>query len=149
MVKLFNKLFSTLEASPKEHTLTVEERQLATAALLLEVAFADNDFDESEHQQLRNILQRKFNLDQQALDELTDLAQNEQKEATSLYQFTHIINQKCSPNDKYELIKAMWEVAMIDNNIDKYEEHLIRRVAELLYVSHSDFIRAKQNAQKS
>ncbi|MGI1678558.1 MAG: TerB family tellurite resistance protein [Cellvibrionaceae bacterium] len=147
MVKLFSKLFESLESSPNQQVLSVEDRQLATAALLIEVAFADHDFDETERQELKAILQKKFNLEPEALIELTALAQDEQKYATSLYQFTQVINQSCSMNDKYELIKAMWEVAYIDGNIDKYEEHLIRKVSELLYVSHSDFIRAKQNAQ--
>ncbi len=147
MVKLFSKLFESLESSPAPQTLSVEDRQLATAALLMEVAFADDNFDDVERQKLQTILQKKFNLDAEALADLTALARDEQKQATSLYQFTQVINRSCSADDKYELIKAMWEVAFIDGHIDKYEEHLIRKVAELLYVSHSDFIRAKQNAQ--
>ncbi|MGH1469660.1 MAG: TerB family tellurite resistance protein [Cellvibrionaceae bacterium] len=141
-------MFKSLEDSSTPQILSVEERQLATAALLIEVAFADNNFDDSERKELQRILQQKFNLDPNALQELTILAQDKQKDATSLYQFTQIINQSCSKEDKYELIKAMWEIAFIDKNIDKYEEHLIRKVSELLYVSHSDFIRAKKNAQR-
>jgi uncharacterized tellurite resistance protein B-like protein len=108
-----------------------------------EVAVADHSFDEAEFEVLLAILERKYDLSRERLLELTELARDEQRDATSLYQFTQLINRDCSASEKFELIKAMWEVAFTDRRLDKYEEAVIRKVADLIYVSHSDFIRAK------
>lgn len=127
--------------------LSVEQKQLAVAALLIEVGTADRILDETELAHLRSILQRKFSLDSRALDQLSELAQAEQNEAISLHQFTHQINRTCSAKEKYGLIRAMWEVAYIDGELDKYEEALIRQVAELIHVSHSQFIHARNTVR--
>lgn len=123
--------------------LSFAQKQLAVAALLIEVATADHVFDQVELDALMLLLQRKFSLSQEQLLELTDLAKSEAADATSLYQFTQLINRECSHDEKCGLIKSMWEVAYADKNIDKYEEYVIRKVADLIHVSHSEFMRAK------
>ncbi|MGQ9425969.1 tellurite resistance TerB family protein [Gilvimarinus sp. F26214L] len=148
---MLNKIldyFNTELARNEGETLSHDQCQLATAALLIEVAAADRDFGADEMQTLRTLLAQRFELDDSQLEELTRLAEAEQEEATSLYQFTQMINQQCRPNEKYQLLQGMWEVAYADGNLDKYEEHLIRRVAELIHVPHNEFIRAKLEARK-
>lgn len=125
------------------------QKQLAMTALLIEVASADHVFDQVELDTLASLLERKFSLPHEQLLELMDMAKSESAHATSLYQFTQFINRECSHDEKCELIKSMWEVAYADNNIDKYEEYVIRKVADLIYVSHSEFIRAKSLAKLS
>ena len=66
--------------------------------------------------------------------------------ATCLYEFTRVVNDTASIEQKRELIGLMWRVAMADQTLSQYEEHVIRKVADLLYLPHSDFIRAKQAA---
>ena len=127
-------------ASP---SLSFAQKQLAVAALLIEVATADHVMDGTELNALINLLERKFSLPHEQLLELADLAKTEAAEATSLYQFTQLINNECTASEKFELIKGMWEIAYADNQLDKYEEYVIRKVADLIHVSHSDFIRAK------
>lgn len=127
-------------ASP---SLSFAQKQLAVAALLIEVATADHVMDGTELNALINLLERKFSLPHEQLLELADLAKTEAAEATSLYQFTQLINGECTASEKFELIKGMWEIAYADNQLDKYEEYVIRKVADLIHVSHSDFIRAK------
>ena len=127
-------------ASP---SLSFAQKQLAVAALLIEVATADHVMDGTELNALMNLLERKFSLPHEQLLELADLAKTEAAEATSLYQFTQLINNECTASEKFELIKGMWEIAYADNQLDKYEEYVIRKVADLIHVSHSDFIRAK------
>lgn len=127
-------------ASP---SLSFAQKQLAVAALLIEVATADHVMDGTELNALINLLERKFSLPHEQLLELADLAKTEAAEATSLYQFTQLINNECAASEKFELIKGMWEIAYADNQLDKYEEYVIRKVADLIHVSHSDFIRAK------
>ena len=151
---MFNRLATFFErhlqpASDASNTLSFAQKQLATAALLIEVAMADQAFDESELQLLMVLLERKFSLPHSQLAELAELAQTESEHATSLHQFTQLINRDCTHAEKFELIKAMWEVAYADNKIDKYEEYVIRKVADLIHVSHSDFIRAKSIIKQS
>lgn len=126
---------------------TEEQRRLACAALLIEVAVVDQEFDHSEIQALYSILQNQFSISESECHELTTLAQAECSDATSMYQFTQLVNEFCSPQEKYELIKGMWTIAYADGDLDKYEEYVVRKVSELIYVSHSDFIRAKLEAR--
>lgn len=149
MLKAIRQFFDTNIAADSSGELDTDKRQLATAALLIEVASADQTLADVELARINSLLQEKFNLDSAQLAALTELAKTEKDEATSLYQFTQLINEYCKPEDKFKLITAMWEVAFADAELDKYEEHLIRKVADLIYVSHSDFIRAKMLAQNS
>lgn len=136
------KAFFNSEVQPtsgdREH-----QRQLACAALLIEVAVIDDEFDAAELTTMHALLKEKFQLSQQECETLTDLAKKESADATSTYQFTQLVNEFCTAEEKYELVKGMWQIAFADGNLDKYEEYVIRKVSELIYVSHSDFIRAK------
>jgi len=136
-----------LQPTDNSQELSVEQKQLAVAALLIEVGTADRILDDTELAHLRGILQRKFDLEPEALDQLSELARAEQNDAISLHQFTHQINRTCNAQEKYDFIRAMWEVAYIDGELDKYEEALIRQVAELIHVSHSQFIHARNKVR--
>lgn len=123
--------------------LTQAQKQLAMAALLVEVALADNHFDPAEREHLLVLLERKFALPTEEQSALAELAKAEAADATSLHQFTQLVNRECSHAEKFALIKAMWELAYADGHLDKYEEYVVRKVADLIHVSHSEFIRAK------
>lgn len=127
--------------------LSHEQKQLATAALLIEVAMADQILDVRELALLKIHLQQKFFISDSHIDELVALAKSETEAATSLHQFTHLINQYCTAQEKFALIVSMWELAYADEELDKYEEYVIRKVADLIYISHSEFIRAKTIAR--
>lgn len=145
---MLSKLASFFEshlqpAGGSSPSLSFAQKQLAVAALLIEVATADHVMDSVELDALISLLERKFSLPHEQLVELAELAKSEAAEATSLYQFTQLINNECSNPEKFELIKGMWEIAYADNQLDKYEEYVIRKVADLIHISHSEFIRAK------
>lgn len=123
--------------------LNDDQKRLACAALLIEVAIVDNEFDADEMQCLQKILQKDFSISQQQSKEFITLAHNECADSTSMYQFTQLVNQHCNAQDKFDLIVGMWRIAYADGDLDKYEEYVIRKVADLIYVSHGDFIRAK------
>lgn len=116
---------------------------LTCAALLVEVMNSDQELDEREHQEFMEVLQQSYDIAEPDLEELTRLAKNAAIEATSLYQFTKLINDSYDYEKKVELIENMWRIAFSDKRLDKYEDHLIRKVSELIYVSHSDFIKTK------
>lgn len=134
-------------ASGVSTSLTRSQKQLAVAALLIEVAMADHVFDEREMQSLQQHLKQKFAIADAQLAELIELATDESAEATSLHQFTTLVHQHCNPQEKFELLVSMWELAFADNDLNKYEEYIIRKVADLIYVSHAEFMRAKSLAK--
>jgi uncharacterized tellurite resistance protein B-like protein len=151
---VLNKLSRFIErhlqpAGGSSPVLSDHQKQLAVAALLVEVAIADHQFSEVEMHNLTAILERKFSLSHDELAELISLAKNETNHATSLHQFTQLINQYCTIKEKFKLMKAMWEMAYADGNLDKYEDYIIRKVADLIYVPHTEFIRAKSLVKAS
>jgi len=127
--------------------LSHSQKHLAVAALLIEVAMADHIFDEREMQSLQDHLKQKFSIQDGQLTELIALATEESAEATSLHQFTTLVHQHCTQQEKFELLISMWELALADNDLNKYEEYVIRKVADLIYVSHAEFMRAKSIAK--
>tara|TARA_R110000823_G_scaffold130015_12_gene257925 strand:- start:38183 stop:38623 length:441 start_codon:yes stop_codon:yes gene_type:complete len=121
--------------------------RLAAAALLIETARADFTQDAAEQAALERLLTQTLALDPAEIRALIADAESRVDEATSLYEFTRVINDHYSAEQKLQLIDSMWSVAFADGNLDKYEEHLIRQVAELTYVPHPDYIRSKLAAQ--
>jgi uncharacterized tellurite resistance protein B-like protein len=116
---------------------------LAVAALLVEVLRADFDVSVDERRYVLNSLQRLLDLDPAACDELLRLAEQHIDRSHDLYQFTSAISRSYSPEDKQRLLEELWRVAHADERLHKYEEHLIRRIADLLHVRHSEFIATK------
>jgi uncharacterized tellurite resistance protein B-like protein len=140
---MLQKLRALLTA-PATSDEAIERRlQLAAAALLIEIGKADYQRDPREQAAILHAVGTAFALTPAALAELMEDAETTSHQATSLYEFTNLVNQHYSEAEKQQLIRQLWRVAGADGNIDKYEDHLIRRIAELIYVSHSQFIRAK------
>ncbi len=130
------------QATEEEHSL-VNKTDLACAALLVEVMNSDHQLDEREADEFIKVLKQNLDISEEDLDELVALAEQEAHAATSLYEFTRLINDDYDYDKKVNLIENMWRIAFSDEQLDKYEEHLIRKISELIYVSHSDFIRTK------
>ena len=120
----------------------------ACIALLLETSMADNLFDESEIKTLKTTLINDFKLEETEIDELIEISKKNVDDSTSLYDFTRDINDNFDAKERIKLIESMWKIAYADGNIDKFEEHIIRKVSNLIYVSHSDFIKAKISAKE-
>ena len=145
MIAAFRALFETPARESEEsrqHRL-----QLAAAALLIETARADFTQDAAEQAALERLLTSSLQLEEQEVHELIVAAQDRVEESTSLYEFTRVINDHYNAEQKFQLISAMWGVAYADGNLHKYEEHLIRQVAELTYIPHQDYIRSKVAAK--
>jgi uncharacterized tellurite resistance protein B-like protein len=116
---------------------------LAVAALLVEVLRADYDVAGGERQQVVRSIAKLLGLGDAESAALMDLAERQIDQSHDLFQFTSMINQAYSDAEKQRLVEHLWRVARADETIHKYEEHLIRRIADLLHVSHSSFIAAK------
>jgi len=119
---------------------------LAAATLLFEVAKADHQLDPVEIERLRQVLRENWKLDGEDLSDLLEVAERESDNSASLYRQLDLLNGQLSHEQKYQLMKGLWQVACADGQIHHYEEHLVRRLADLLYVPHREFIRAKHEA---
>lgn len=144
-MNLLEKLFSksstnTTEKKDVEHTL-----QLATCVLLIEVSKSDDDFDLQEQEKIKKIMVNKFNLTKEELDQIFSLSNDNHDNMTSLFEWTDTINKECSYEEKLIIIGFMWDIAFTDSKIDKYEDYTIRKVSELIYVKHKDFINLKND----
>lgn len=150
MLKAITSFFENhFSEEDDEHHHSANKLQLASAALMIELSKSDQEIDQTETAKLVQILKERFELEQDDLDELITLAKEDVREATSLYQFTSLMNEHFNYGEKVQLVMNMWEVAFADGKIDRYEEHLIRKVAELLYLDHKDFILSKQRAREA
>ena len=141
MIESLKSLF----AKPK-HTDEKEvehQLQLAAAALLIELSRADYVVDANEERTLHAILYASLDLSNAEIVELIALAGGAADRATSLYEFTSLINEHYDKEQKLLLIRSMWRVAYADGDLDKYEERLIRQVSDLIHVPHKEYIRMK------
>jgi len=131
-------LFPADDEPDGEHSL-----RLAVALLLLDVARADMEVSAEERQVARQLLERFFPVSPDQAQALVDAAQREAEQATSLYPFTSLINRECDMEERVRIVGMLWKVSSADGKIDAHEEHLVRKVADLLYVPHARFIQAK------
>ena len=125
---------------------TAAGTNLAVAALLVEVLRADYEVAPAERQQVMAAGSALLELGPEETRALVEEAERHIDKSHDLYQFTSQINRTCSEAEKVGLLEALWRVADADLTVHKYEEHLIRRVADLLHVPHSGFIATKLRA---
>ncbi|MCF1426453.1 MAG: TerB family tellurite resistance protein [Shewanella sp.] len=132
------------------HAQTPEEKQrnldLAAASMLLEVAYADDALSAKEATLLPNVMQQTLGLSAEEVSDLIAEAKGRQQQATSLYEFTNEINDAFTLEQKQKLVLAMWQLAYADGKLCQYEDQIIRRMADLLYLKHSELIQLRNRA---
>jgi uncharacterized tellurite resistance protein B-like protein len=104
---------------------------------------SDSSVSEAERETVTDIIKIKLGLAPEEISELLKLAEEELWRLTGYYEFTSLINKGFTYEEKVLVIEHLWEVAFADKKVDKHEEHMVRRIADLLYVDHKDFINAK------
>jgi uncharacterized tellurite resistance protein B-like protein len=132
------------QAAPaaKRHSI-----ELATAALLVEVVRSDAGIQPNEQQAVLRAVSEKFGLSDEEAQTLFRLAEEEVRTANDYYQFTSLINRHFDQQQKQHVIELMWRVAYADAELAAHENHVLRRIAELLHVTHGDYIAAKMRAR--
>jgi uncharacterized tellurite resistance protein B-like protein len=120
-----------------------ERQQLALASLLVEMARADFDEADDEHAEIVRLLGAHFDLRDDEADALLQRAREANDSAVCLFDFTRALHQSLDAAEKQQVIHLLWRVALADRELDKYEDYLVKKVAELLYVPDSDVIRIK------
>ena len=131
------------KSSDKQSPITHDDAVLAICVLMIEVSKSDDTFDDIEKDKILDTLEHKYNLSVDQVDSLLKLADEKNEEMISLYDWTKIINDTFDYDERVNVLRTLWDVAHADNIIDKYEDYTIRKIADLIYVKHSDFIRAK------
>ena len=129
--------------SDTEHVL-----RLAIAALLLEMTHMDGEVWPEQRKAAETAVLDHFDLEEEEVKELLALAEAERAESTDYFQFTSLINQAYSAEHKAHLVEMLWRIAYSDDALHRHEEHLIRKIADLLYVPHRVFIAAKHRAKR-
>ncbi|MCP5140975.1 MAG: TerB family tellurite resistance protein [Gammaproteobacteria bacterium] len=145
MLKRLADLFNAFAATQSAADLD-REIQIATAVLMLEVARADSSIDAPELAAISAVLQEDFDLDGDEAKILLAQAQDTTESAVSSYPFTRRLINNLSVDQRALVIERLWRVALSDRRLDKFEEGTIRKLADLLYVPHTAFIRAKHDA---
>ena len=121
---------------------------LAAATLLIEVAWADHNISEDELDVVRSALTAQFDLTDAEVEDIVSESRSVQDASVGLYDFTRTLVEAWDETKRFELVVHLWRLALSDTELDRFEEHTIRKIAELLYVSHARFIEAKQRARR-
>lgn len=146
MINTIKEYFEGLLADSPDDNKHNKSLELATAVLMIEISLADDHIDDRERDEIKKQMTTGFDLDDQTIQELIEAAEKEVDHSVSLYEFTSLLNDKLPMEDRVAVVKNLWRIAYADNVLDKYEEYYIRKVADLLYVAHSDFIKSKLDA---
>jgi len=140
MHRLLRKFLDQFES---ESAPAAPDRSLATAVLLFEIARADFAQEPVELEVMRSELERYLGVDAAQLDALMAQAQSRSRDAVSLHGYVAAINAELQPQDKRAVMAMLWRVAYADGQLDPNEEHVLRKLADLLFVSHQDYIETK------
>lgn len=123
--------------------------KLACTVMMFEVLRADLQTHPEEINKIRQHLQQAFGLNPPEAELLMEQARHESEHAISLHDVVRAVNQSYDAGEKKSLMQMLWDVAYADGELDRYEEHAIRKLADWLYVPHRDFIRTKHEAERA
>ena len=150
MVSAIKQFFQSHIQPPSDSQGRVSEHsvRIATAALLIEMMRADSKISEDEQETITSTIRSRFKLTIEETGELLKLAEEEIHKATGYFEFTSLINKGFTYDQKVMVIEHLWDVAFSDAILDKYEEYMVRKIADLIHVSHRDYIEAKLKIRK-
>lgn len=120
-----------------------DELRIATCALFLELANIDNEFSEEERDNILEVLKTEYNLSEGHAIELAQRAVDELKGSIDLWQFTNLINENYTDAEKMRVVELMWQIVYADGKLDKHEDYLVHKLAQLLRLKHKQLIAAK------
>lgn len=145
---MLNSIKQFFENNIKSESVTSREAtehslRLATAALYIEMMHADAEVTDDERKKVAELIRSRFRLSREETADLINLAKTEAKHSLSYHEFTTLINKGFPINQKKKIVEHLWEIAFADGRVDSHEEHMVRKIAGLIFVEHKDFIEAK------
>lgn len=151
MLDIIRQFFET-HVAPGTTGVTVDSEnalRLALAVLLVEVAESDYKQVPEEKAALLSVVREAFELSDHEAEVLISLAEQEHRDSTDYFQFTRLINRNYTAAEKIQLVESLWKIAYADHDLHRYEEHVIRRLSDLIHVPHNEFIAAKHRVEAS
>ncbi|HSW55000.1 MAG TPA: TerB family tellurite resistance protein [Ignavibacteriaceae bacterium] len=122
---------------------TSKKYKVATAALLVEIAKADGDFSGDERKRIIDLMKKDYDLDDECVNELLALSEQKVKDSVSIYEFSSVINESFTQQEKLDLIKNLWRIIYEDGKLNSHEDRLIKIIGSTLNLEHKDIIAAK------
>lgn len=147
MKQFLDRIKTAFEPGEEARPHSEEDLRLAAAVLMVELSRADYEVEEAERRAVRHAVVNHFDLTEAETDELIEAAEAEADAAVSFYRYTGLINEHWGPREKACLIEALWRIAMSDEEMHHFEEHLVRKLAGLLHVPHREFLKAKHRIE--
>jgi uncharacterized tellurite resistance protein B-like protein len=142
MIRHLKEIFK-LPGENTESSGSNKKLQIATCVLLIEMANADDNFTEEERKKIISVMQRTFDLSREYVDELIELSEERIKKSIDIFGFATTINENFSKDEKFELLKNLWRLVYVDENVDMNEDHLIKKIGNTLNMEHQDVIATK------
>ena len=149
--RLFVQVVESISVTTAPEADTVDREaalRLATAILMIDVARADHVFEESEFDSMLQLIESHFELAPEQAAALVNAAGDKADDMVSLYEFTQILHQHLDEIEKARIVSLLWQVAYADGRLDKYEDALVLKISDLLYVSRGRVMRLKHDAQQ-
>ena len=147
--KYFDQSMSPAEAASPDQVKadSGHDLRLAACALLLELAWADDEFSATEREHLEAAIRRHFGLDHAHAERLIGLAEEERRAATDLWQFTSLIRDNYSVGQKMVLAEIMWGLVFADGDLSSREDYLMRKISNLLDLKVAYLSEARNRAR--
>ena len=152
MIKqLINQVVASISVKPTTE-IDAENREealrLATAVLMIDVARADDIFEESEFDRVLQLVEKNFKLTPEQAAALVNKADEKADDLVSAFEFTKILHEHLAQEEKARIVGMLWQIAYADGRLDKYEDSLVRKISDLLYVSRGRSMRLKHDAER-
>ncbi len=151
MIDIVKRFFGKVtedDAKPVAQT-SAHDIRVATCALFVELARIDETFSQEEMETILSILKEKYGLSQEHADALIAEAEKELEESVDLWQFSNLINENYSTEEKIDIIETMWRIVYVDGKMDRHEHYLMNKLRNLLRLSHKELIDAKLRVMNS
>ena len=150
MIDLVRRFYEKVTPSgPKDRESDpAHDVRVATCALLLEMAQIDGRLDDAEKERILGILKREYELSGECAEALLEASRQELEGSIDLWKFTRLINENYSPEEKIAILETVWEIAFTDGRLEKHEDYLAHKMANLLHLDHEQLIGAKLRARE-
>jgi len=148
--RLFIQVVETISSTEQSATSAADREaalRLATAVLMIDVARADFVFEESEFDHVLKLIEVRFGLSPEKAAELVNEAGDKAEDLVSVHEFTQLLHEHLSEDEKANIVSLLWQIAYADGRLDKYEDSLVLKISDLLYVSRGRVMRLKHDAE--
>lgn len=151
MIDLVKKFFE--KGVDDERGATQEKRahdiRVATCALFIEMSQIDGEFSDAEREHIISVFKNDHGLSEEHASALMKASHEELEGSIDLWQFTNLINQNYSREEKGQIVETAWKIAYTDGKLDQHEDYLVHKLAKLLRLTHKELIDAKLRAKKA